>query len=123
MRWLDNYGETVTAQLKARSSLGPNSISAVEATLRQSERAFHGRSQSCGNRARLNLLLALMVLHQNGDADDRRWADRLRERLHPRGGVPPRQRPTMTHATGLRCWLSPSPLGEDVVTLKTRRES
>ena len=93
MRWLEYYGETVAAQLRIRSSLGPNSIGAVEAVLRQVDHAFQGRSQSFGNRARLNLLLALMALHQNGDADARRWADRLRERLHPRGGVPPRQRP------------------------------
>jgi hypothetical protein len=93
MRWLDNYGETVAAQLATRSSLGPNSIGAVEAVLRQVERAFHGRSQSFGARARLNLLLALMTLHQNGDADPRRWADRLRERLHNRGGTAPQQRP------------------------------
>jgi hypothetical protein len=93
MRWLDNYGETVAAQLETRSSLGPNSIGAVEATLRQVERAFHGRSQSFGNQKRLNLVLDLMTLHQNGDADPRRWADRLRERLHPRNGVAPEQRP------------------------------
>jgi hypothetical protein len=93
MRWLDNYREIVAAQLATRSSLGPNSIGAVEAALRQVERAFLGRSQSFGNRARLNSLLDLMTLHANGDADPRRWADRLRERLHPRGGVAPQQRP------------------------------
>jgi hypothetical protein len=42
MRWLDNYGETVAAQLKTRSSLGPNSIGAVEATLRQDPPAPSG---------------------------------------------------------------------------------
>jgi hypothetical protein len=36
MRWLDYYGEPVAVQLKTRSSLGPNSIGAVEAALRQS---------------------------------------------------------------------------------------
>jgi hypothetical protein len=41
----------------------------------------------------MNLLLGLMTLHANGVADARLWADRLRERLHPLGGVPPRQRP------------------------------
>jgi hypothetical protein len=92
-RWLDNYGDTIAAQLETRSSLGPNSIGAVEAALRQVERAFLGRSQSFGNRARLNNLLGLMTLHANGDADPRRWADRLRERLHPGGGIPPQQRP------------------------------
>lgn len=92
-RWLDNYGELVAAQLATRSSLGPNSIGAVEAALRQVERAFLGRSQSFGNRTRLNQLLDLMTLHANGDADPRRFADRLRERLHPRGGIPPQQRP------------------------------
>jgi hypothetical protein len=54
MRWLDNYGEAVAPQLATRSSLDPNSIGAVEAALRQVERAFLGRSQSFGNRARLN---------------------------------------------------------------------
>lgn len=92
MRWLDNYGETVASQLETRSSLGPNSIGAVEATLQQVERAFHGRSQSFGNRTRLNLLLDLMTLHQNGQADPLLWADRLRERLHYRGGTAPQQR-------------------------------
>jgi len=93
MRWLDNYGETVATQLQTRSSLGPNSIGAVEAILHQVERAFHGRSQSFGNRTRLNLLLDLMTLHHNGAADPLRWADRLRERLYYRGGTAPHQRP------------------------------
>lgn len=92
-RWLDNYAEIVAAQLKTRSSLGPNSIGAVEATLRQVDRALQGRSQSFGNRARLNLLLDLMTLHANGQADPRRWADRLRERLYHRRGIAPHQRP------------------------------
>jgi hypothetical protein len=92
-RWLDYYAEPVAAQLQTRSSLGPNSIGAVEASLRQIDRAFQGRSQSFSNRARMNLLLDLMTLHANGDADPRRWADRVRERLHPRGGIAPHQRP------------------------------
>ncbi len=92
-RWLDNYGELVAAQLKTRSSLGPNSIGAVEAALRQVDRAFQGRSQSFANRARLNLLLDLMTLHANGQTDPRRFADRLRQRLHPRHGIAPHQRP------------------------------
>jgi hypothetical protein len=93
IRWLDNYGQTVATQLKTRSSLGPNSIGAVEATLHQVERAFYGRSQSLGNRTRLNLLLDLMTLHHNGAADPLRWADRLRERLYYRDGSAPQQRP------------------------------
>ena len=108
-RWLDNYAELVAAQLKTRSSLGPNSIGAVEAALRQIDRAFQGRSQSFGNRPRLDLLLDLMTLHANGQADPRRWADRLRERLHPRGGVPPQQRPTTTPATSPRSSPNPYP--------------
>lgn len=91
-RWLDYYAQPVAAQLKTRSPLGPNSIGAVEAALRQVDRAFQGRSQSFSNRVRLNLLLDLMTLHAGGQADQRRWADRLRERLHPRGGIAPHQR-------------------------------
>jgi hypothetical protein len=92
-RWLDNYGDPVATQLRARTSLGPNSIGAAEAALRRVDRAFQGRSQGFGNRARLDLLLQLMTLHANGQADPRRWADRLRERLYPRAGIPPKQRP------------------------------
>lgn len=88
MRWLDEYGADIACQAKARSWTGPNSIGAVEAALRHVERAFLGRSQSFRNRARLDQLLELMTLHANGDADPRRFADRLRARLHPRGGVP-----------------------------------
>jgi hypothetical protein len=62
-RWLDNYRELVAAQLQTRSSLGPNSIGAVEAALRQVDRACQDRSQGFGNRWRLNLLLDLMTLH------------------------------------------------------------
>jgi hypothetical protein len=93
VRWLDYYARPVAAQLQTRSSLGPNSIGAVEASLGQVDRAFQGRSQGFSNRRRLNLLLDLMSLHANGDADPRRWADRLRELLHPRGGIAPGQRP------------------------------
>jgi hypothetical protein len=93
VRWLDYYAEPVAAQLQTRSSLGPNSIGAVEASLRQVDRAFQGRSQGFGNRRRLNLLLDLMTLHANGHADPRLWADRPRERLHPRAGIAPGQRP------------------------------
>ena len=93
LRWLDRYTEPVATQLKTRSSLGPNSTGAVEAALRQVDRAFQGRSQSFSNGRRMNLLLDLITLHANGDADPRRWADRLRERLHPRAGIAPHQRP------------------------------
>lgn len=93
MRWLRYYGDTVGNQLEHRSSLGPGSIGAVEAALRQVERAFLGRSQSFRNRTRLDKLLDLMTLYAAGDADPRRWADRLRERLHPSDGIAPQQRP------------------------------
>jgi hypothetical protein len=93
IRWLQAYGPAVGAQLRTRGGRGPRSIGAAEAALRQVEKAFLGRSQSFGNRARLDTLLALMTLHANGDADAGRWADRLRERLHPRGGLAPQQRP------------------------------
>lgn len=93
VRWLAAYGPAIRAQLRTRTWAGPNSIGGVESALRQVEKAFLGRSQSFGNRARLDRLLALMTLQQNGDADPRSWADRLRERLHPRGGIAPEQRP------------------------------
>jgi hypothetical protein len=87
--WLDNYAELVAAQIETRSSLGPNSVGAVEAAPRQVDRPFQGRSQGFGNLARLDL----MTFHANGQPDPRPLDDRLRERLHPRGGVPSQQRP------------------------------
>jgi hypothetical protein len=76
-----------------RTSAGPNSTGAVEATTRKLKAAFLGRSQSFGNRARMNLLLGMMTLHVDGRADGRVWADRLRERLRDRRGIAPEQRP------------------------------
>jgi hypothetical protein len=87
------YGELVADQLATRSALGPNSTGAVAASLRQVEHALAGRSQSFGNGPRLNLLLDLITLHANDRADPRCWADRLRERLHPRDGIAPQQGP------------------------------
>lgn len=93
MRWLRLHGADVAASVAKRTSAGPNSTGAVEATARKLKAAFLGRSQSFGNRARMNLLLDLMTLHLNGRADGRLWADRLRERLHDRRGIAPEQRP------------------------------
>lgn len=91
-RWLETNSSEIAAQLAAGAN-GPRSIGAVETALHDVQGAFHGRSQSFGNRARLNKLLELMTLHANGQADPRRFADRLRERLHPAGGIAPDQRP------------------------------
>jgi hypothetical protein len=93
MRWLALYGDDVAASVARRTTTGPNSTGAVEATARKVKTAFLGRAQSFGNRARMTLLLDLMTLHLNGQADGRVWADRLRERLHPSGGIAPQQRP------------------------------
>jgi hypothetical protein len=93
MRWLDLYENDVAASVRVRASDGPKSTGAVEAILRKVGSSFDGRSQSFGNRARMNKLLGLMTLYFNGQADDRIWADRLRERLHHAGGWAPRQRP------------------------------
>jgi hypothetical protein len=104
-RWLRRYGPQVGGQMR-RTSAGPNSTGAVEAALRHVDRALLGRSQSLGNRTRLNLLLDLMTLHANGVADARVWADRLRHRLYQQGGVAPRaparRPPEPTVAAGLR---------------------
>lgn len=93
MRWLRLHGVAVAASVAKRTPRRPNSTGAVEAVARKLKGAFLCRSRSFGNRARVNLLLDLMTLHLNGRADGRMWADRLRERLHARGGVAPEQRP------------------------------
>jgi hypothetical protein len=93
MRWLKLHENDVAASVAHRTHMGPNSTGAVEAMLRKVAGAFEGRSQSFGNRQRMNKLLALMTLALNGQADDRVWADRLRERLHHRDGWGPGQRP------------------------------
>jgi hypothetical protein len=93
MRWLTLHETEVAASVAKRTHTGPNSTGAVEAALRKVDAAFEGRSQSFGNRHRMNKLLALMTLDLNGQADDKVWADRLRERLYHRGGWAPGQRP------------------------------
>ncbi|MGH2714023.1 MAG: hypothetical protein ACRDM7_09110 [Thermoleophilaceae bacterium] len=56
--------------------------------LRQVERRIGNRVGSFTNRSRMNKLLDLIALELRGQADDRRWADRLRERLYLAGGRP-----------------------------------
>jgi hypothetical protein len=92
IRWLDTNAADLARQLASRTA-GPRSTGAVESALRNVEGAFLGRSQSFGNRPRLNHLLDLMTLHANGRSDPRTFADHLRERLHPAGGIAPDQRP------------------------------
>jgi len=93
LKWLATYGPRIEAQTATRDPHGPHSTGAVEQTLHTLDRRLRDRAGSFTNRARMAKLLALMTLELNGRADERRWADRLRERLYLAGGRPANQRP------------------------------
>jgi hypothetical protein len=91
--WLDRYGSRIAAQVATRDPTHPNSTGPVEQVLREVDRRIGDRVGSFTSRARMGKLLALMALDIDGRADGRRWADRLRERLHLAGGHAEGQRP------------------------------
>jgi hypothetical protein len=93
-RWLKKNGKHVRAQMATRTAGGPNSISAVEATLSKVAKAFEGnRSSVFGNQERMNLLLGLMTLEMREQANELKWAETIRSVLEPRRGVAQFQRP------------------------------
>ena len=87
-KFLDDYGPRIAAQTATRQLGLSHSTSPVEAVLRQVDRRIGDRVGSFTNRAPINKLLDLIALDLRGQADDRRWADRLRERLYFAGGRP-----------------------------------
>jgi hypothetical protein len=93
LKWLATYGPRIEAQIATRDPRGPHSTGAVEQILHALDRRLGDRAGSFTNRARMTKLLALMTLQLNGQADARRWADQLRERLYLTGGRPVNQRP------------------------------
>lgn len=103
MRWLKKNSKHVQAQVATRTSAGPHSIAAVDATLHKIEKAFeNNRSSVFGNQQRMNLLLGLMTAELRDQANELDWAARIRQTLAPRLGVADFQRP---HDDS---WLAPS---------------
>ena len=92
-KWLATYGPRIAQQVATRDRRGPHSTGAVEQVLHELDRRLRDRAGSFTNRARMAKLLALMTLELNQQADARRWADQLRERLYLAGGRPANQRP------------------------------
>jgi hypothetical protein len=88
INFLDDYGPRIAAQTATRQPDLSHSTSPVEAALRQVDRRIGDRVGSFTNRSRMNKLLALIALDLRGQADERHWADRLRERLYLLGGRP-----------------------------------
>jgi len=93
LNWLATYGPRIAGQVATRDPHGPHSTGAVEQILHELDRRLRDRAGSFTNRARMAKLLALMTLELNHQADARRWADQLRERLYLAGGRPANQRP------------------------------
>lgn len=93
VRWLETYGRDAAAQIPTRDPRGPNSTGPVEKILQEVDRRFGDRIGSFTNRARMTKLLALMTLDLNGRADEREWADRIRERVYLAGGHSGHRRP------------------------------
>lgn len=65
---------------------------ALEAHINWLRHRLAYRTQSLRNQPRSNQLLRLMVAGRNGQADERAWAERIRQHLIANDGQAPRQR-------------------------------
>jgi hypothetical protein len=64
----------------------------LEADIKWLRHRLAYRAQSLRNRPRTDQLLRLMVAGRNGEADERGWAERIRQHLIANNGRVPRQR-------------------------------
>ncbi len=87
---LDLHAENIVAQLGTRG--GPRSGGPVENLLEDLKRRIEWRAANFGNKTRTTSLLRLMLLEIGGQADEREWAELIRDHLHTRAGRPEHQR-------------------------------
>ncbi|MCW2638798.1 MAG: hypothetical protein JWP76_1104 [Dactylosporangium sp.] len=93
LKWLSHNEDLIRCQMGRRAGRpGPESTGPLEAHIRLLRRHFAYRAQSLRNQPRTNQLLRLMVAGRNGEADERVWAERIRQWLIANGGVGPAQR-------------------------------
>ena len=70
----------------------PRSTAEIEKSLKKVEVAIADRRALFSNQSRTDRLLMLITLQLRGDADERAWAQTIRDWLLSLGGKPPRQR-------------------------------
>ena len=95
-KWLDKPSPTwwagnVSMELRVAWQLDnmkgvPASTSALEDVLRWLRQQIKQRKFAFRNRERFNRMLMLMQLHLNGQASERRYAQRIRRALETNGG-------------------------------------
>lgn len=94
VKWLSANDLLVRAQLARRADRrpGPESTGPLEAHIKWLRHRLAYRAQSLRNAPRTNQLLRLMVAGRNGQADERAWAELIRQHLIANDGRAPRQR-------------------------------
>jgi hypothetical protein len=94
VKWLATNDLLVRSQLlrRAEGRPGPESTGPLEAHIKWLRHRLAYRAQSLRNAPRTNQLLRLMVAGRNGQADERAWAERIRQHLIANDGQAPRQR-------------------------------
>jgi hypothetical protein len=113
LKWLTANDDLIRSQLARRADPdpgrrrpGPESTGPLEAHIKWLRHRLAYRAQSLRNAPRTNQLLRLMVAGRNGQADERAWAERIRQHLVANDGQAPRQR-QLVGAGGLRTRFVP----------------
>jgi hypothetical protein len=104
-KWLHKNAPIIKGQFQRRGwRRDPNSTplttSALEALCRPIRDAIHPRRYSFKNRERLNRLLMLMALHQNGLDDELAYTDAICQWLIAAGGTPTTPRRAVSDPNG-----------------------
>jgi len=90
--WIGREDKAIAAQVARRHELPAHySVSAVERTITRLKEMLEARRFCFRNAARTNLLVGLMRLELNGQANERDYAEIIRDHLQARGGQPGRQ--------------------------------
>lgn len=83
----------VLTQIERRPfRLGPESTGPLENEVKVVREKISGRAQALRNQPRTNLMLMLLVAGRRGQANERIWAEKVREHLVTLEGIAPRQR-------------------------------
>ena len=97
--WVRRNREVILAQAATRDRLGPHSIGPLEDVFRHVDNVLDDRAFTMTNKARTDRLLMLLAADRNGWADERGWAEIIRDHLHHQVGVAEHQRQVTDPAT------------------------
>jgi hypothetical protein len=113
--WLDRWSPIIASQLERRPRGGtdttdqPRSTGGLETFIKPIEAALYRRRYGMKNRERLNLLLLLLQLEANGQADERGYAKDIRDWLELTGGRPSTARRVIADPSGRPSLRDPGP--------------